>query len=87
MGGSVPGIEAQLPLLRNCVKRWDAPWASEHLAFNLTPDFFTGFFLPPRQTDAGLEVYMSRRFGGWQTLLSVPFAFEDRVKPSAAARG
>ena len=78
VGGSVPGIEAQLPLLRDCVKHWDAPWASEHLAFNLTPDFFTGFFLPPRQTDAGLEVYVPaiRRLA---KAVEVPFAFETGV--------
>jgi uncharacterized protein len=78
VGGSVPGIEAQLPLLRDCVKYWEAPWASEHLAFNLTPDFFTGFFLPPRQTDAGLEVYVPaiRRLA---KAVEVPFAFETGV--------
>ena len=78
VGGSVPGIEAQLPLLCNCVKHWDAPWASEHLAFNLTPDFFTGFFLPPRQTDAGLDVYVPaiRRLAN---AVEVPFAFETGV--------
>lgn len=78
VGGSVPGIAAQLPLLRNCVKQWNAPWASEHLAFNLTPDFFTGFFLPPRQTDAGLEVYVPaiRKLA---SAVDVPFAFETGV--------
>jgi uncharacterized protein (UPF0276 family) len=78
VGGSVPGIETQLPLLRNCVKQWNAPWASEHLAFNLTPDFFTGFFLPPRQTEAGLEVYVPaiRRLA---RAVEVPFAFETGV--------
>ncbi|MCU1322530.1 MAG: hypothetical protein JWM43_2179 [Acidobacteriaceae bacterium] len=78
VGGSVPGIEMQLPLLRDCVKRWNAPWASEHLAFNLTPDFFTGFFLPPRQTDAGIDVYVPaiRRLAD---AVKVPFAFETGV--------
>ena len=78
VGGSVPGIDVQLPLLRNCVKQWNAPWASEHLAFNLTPDFFTGFFLPPRQTEAGLDIYIPaiRRLA---KAVEVPFAFETGV--------
>ena len=78
VGGSVPGIEAQLPLLRDSVKMLGAPWASEHLAFNLTPDFFTGFFLPPRQTVAGLEVYTGaiRRIAA---AVEVPFAIETGV--------
>jgi uncharacterized protein (UPF0276 family) len=78
VGGSVAGIEAQLPLLRECVTMMRAPWASEHLAFNLTPDFFTGFFLPPRQTEAGLKVYEEaiRRLAD---ALEVPFCFETGV--------
>jgi uncharacterized protein (UPF0276 family) len=78
VGGSVAGIETQLPLLRDCVKMLDAPWASEHLAFNLTPDFFTGFFLPPRQTEAGLQVYEAaiRKLAA---AVEVPFAFETGV--------
>src|SRR5262245_39150415 len=78
VGGSVAGVEMQLPLLRDCVKTLEAPWASEHLAFNLTPDFFTGFFLPPRQTEAGLTVYEAaiRRLAN---AVGVPFAFETGV--------
>jgi uncharacterized protein len=78
VGGSVAGIETQLPLLRECVKTMQAPWASEHLAFNLTPDFFTGFFLPPRQTEAGLAVYEAaiRKLAN---AVEVPFAFETGV--------
>ena len=78
VGGSVAGAEAQLPLLRQTVERLGSPWASEHLAFNLTPDFFTGFFLPPRQTAEGLRLYSSalRRLG---RALDVPVAFETGV--------
>ena len=77
-GGNVAGLEMQLPLLRRCVENLRAPWASEHLAFNLTPDFFTGFFLPPRQTETGLTVYEA----AIRTLadaVAVPFAFETGV--------
>ena len=78
VGGSVAGLEMQLPLLRRCVESLRAPWASEHLAFNLTPDFFTGFFLPPRQTEAGLAIYEAaiRKLAA---SVEVPFAFETGV--------
>jgi uncharacterized protein (UPF0276 family) len=78
VGGSVPGIEAQLPLLRNSVQRFGAPWASEHFAFNLTPDFFTGFFLPPRQTHAGLDIYAAS-IDRLRASLGVPLAIETGV--------
>jgi uncharacterized protein len=78
VGGSVPGIEAQLPLLRDTVRKLGAPWASEHLAFNLTPDFFTGFFLPPRQTAAGLDIY-AEAIGRLRAALGVPLAIETGV--------
>lgn len=78
VGGSVPGIEAQLPLLRDTTRSLAAPWASEHLAFNLTPDFFTGFFLPPRQTAAGLETY-AKAIDRLRSALGVPLAIETGV--------
>jgi uncharacterized protein (UPF0276 family) len=78
VGGSVAGLEIQLPLLRQCVECLQAPWASEHLAFNLTPDFFTGFFLPPRQTEAGLSVYEAAN-RNLASSVAVPFAFETGV--------
>lgn len=78
VGGSMPATEAQLPLLRDAVTRLGAPWASEHLAFNLTPDFFTGFFLPPRQTAEGLAVY-EEAIVRLKESLGVPVAFETGV--------
>ena len=78
VGGSIPGIDAQLPLLRETVRKLEAPWASEHLAFNLTPDFFTGFFLPPRQTAAGLDVYVAA-IGRLRDAVRVPLAVETGV--------
>ena len=78
VGGSVPGIEVQLPLLRDTVRNLGAPWASEHLAFNLTPDFFTGFFLPPRQTEAGLDIY-AEAIARLRTAMGVPLAIETGV--------
>lgn len=78
VGGSVTGAESQFPLLRETVRKLNAPWASEHLAFNLTPDFFTGFFLPPRQTEAGLSVY-TRAIQRLAEAVQVPLAAETGV--------
>lgn len=46
--------------------------------FNLTPDFFTGSFLPPRQTGQGLETY-ARAIGRLRDGLGVPLAVETGV--------
>ena len=78
VGGSVQGLEVQLPHLREAVTRLGAPWASEHLSFNLTEDHFTGFFLPPRQTEEGLEIY-TQAIRRLQQELNVPFLFETGV--------
>jgi uncharacterized protein (UPF0276 family) len=78
VGGSVPGIDAQLPLLREAVRKFGSPWASEHLGFNLTPDFFTGFFLPPRQTAAGLDAYVPA-IERLAAAVQVPLAIETGV--------
>jgi uncharacterized protein (UPF0276 family) len=78
VGGTVPPDEEQLRLLREAVDRLAVPWASEHLAFNRTDGFFTGFFLPPRQTDAGVQASVTavRRL---QDALGIPIAVETGV--------
>lgn len=78
VGGSVKARAAQLPLLRETLALFESPWASEHLSFNMTPDFFTGFFLPPRQTEAGLETYVDA-IRELRTELGVPLAVETGV--------
>ena len=78
VGGSVPAHAAQLPLLRETIETFQAPWASEHLSFNLTRDFFTGFFLPPRQTSEGVEIY-SRSVQRLNEALGVPIIIETGV--------
>lgn len=78
VGGSVCGVEAQLPLLRQTIEQMGAPWASEHLSFNLTDDFFTGFFLPPRQTEAGVRIYVDA-VQRLQRAFGVPIAIETGV--------
>ena len=78
VGGSTEVHAAQIPLLKQAIERFESPWASEHLSFNLTPDFFTGFFLPPRQTDQGLKTCVEaiRRL---RNGLGVPLAVETGV--------
>jgi uncharacterized protein (UPF0276 family) len=78
VGGSIPGPDEQFSMLRDTVRKLQAPWASEHLAFNLTPDFFTGFFLPPRQTAAGLNAY-ARAVRQLHEHVGVPIAIETGV--------
>jgi uncharacterized protein (UPF0276 family) len=78
VGGSVPGPDEQVSMLRDTINKLRSPWASEHLAFNLTPDFFTGFFLPPRQTAAGLDVYASA-IRHLAKRIEVPLAIETGV--------
>lgn len=55
VGGTVRPDPVQLELLRRTIGYLNAPWLSEHLSFNATPEFATGFFLPPRQTSQGVD--------------------------------
>ena len=48
VGGSVHINPVQYRLLREAIEIFDSPWISDHLSFNSTPEFYTGFFLPPR---------------------------------------
>jgi uncharacterized protein len=78
VGGTVRPDPAQLVLLRDTIGRFDAPWASDHLSFNQTPEFATGFFLPPRQTAAGIET-VTGSIRDLQNALPVPIAVETGV--------
>jgi uncharacterized protein (UPF0276 family) len=78
VGGSVRPDPAQLELLQAMVERFDAPWVSDHLSFNQTPEFSTGFFLPPRQTPEGVRT-VTRSIRDLQEALSVPIAVETGV--------
>jgi len=78
VGASAETLAAQLPLLQEAVRRLNAPYASEHLSFNVASDFFTGFFLPPRQTAEGIRVY-KKAIARLQEALAVPLAVETGV--------
>ena len=78
VGGTATHDPDQVALLRDTIEELGSPWASEHLSFNRTDAFHTGFFLPPRQTDDGVAVAADsiRRL---QAGLGVPLAFETGV--------
>jgi uncharacterized protein len=78
VGGTASHDQDQIALLRDTIEELGSPWVSEHLSFNSTAAFQTGFFLPPRQTDAGVAVAVDsiRRL---QSELGVPLAIETGV--------
>jgi uncharacterized protein (UPF0276 family) len=78
IGGTVAPEVVELDLLRDAISHLKAPWASDHLSFNQTSELATGFFLPPRQTPAGVESasFAIRRL---QAALMVPVAIETGV--------
>jgi uncharacterized protein (UPF0276 family) len=78
VGGSVRPEPAQLALLRDAVERFKSPWVSDHLSFNQTPEFATGFFLPPRQTLRGVET-VTVAIRDLKHALQVPIAVETGV--------
>jgi uncharacterized protein len=78
IGGTVRPDPAQFELLRQTIERFDSPWASDHLSFNHTSEFNTGFFLPPRQTVEGVEAVV-RSIHDLQKALPVPLAVETGV--------
>ena len=78
VGGTVRPQAVQLALLRRMIARFNAPWASEHLSFNRTQEFSTGFFLPPRQTPKGVET-VTTSIRDLQEALPVPIAVETGV--------
>jgi uncharacterized protein (UPF0276 family) len=78
VGGTVRPEPAQLARLREAAARFESPWLSEHLSFNQTPGFATGFFLPPRQTPAGVRAAVAA-IRDLRAALPVPIAVETGV--------
>jgi uncharacterized protein (UPF0276 family) len=78
VGGTARHDPEQIGLLRETIGELGSPWASEHLSFNRTETFHTGFFLPPRQTADGVVVAIEsvRRL---RAELGVPLAIETGV--------
>jgi uncharacterized protein (UPF0276 family) len=78
VGGSVRPESEQLALLRRTIDRLEAPWMSDHLSFNSTPEFRTGFFLPPRQTMSGVAT-VATSIRDLKAAFPVPVAVETGV--------
>ncbi len=78
VGGSVVAPPFHLSRVQHWAERLGTPWASEHLGFNSTIEFNTGFFLAPRQTWDGVQMVSAsvRRF---QEAMRLPVAIETGV--------
>ena len=78
VGGSVLADRQDLALLAKNIRLLRSPWVSDHLSFNATAGFHTGFFLPQRQSREGIDVAVA----GIQALqreMTVPVAVETGV--------
>ncbi len=78
VGGTVPPDPRQFPLLRQVISTLGAAYASEHLSFNSTHGFNTGFFLPPRQTPSGVSRAVAS-IARLRDAIQVPLAVETGV--------
>lgn len=86
VGGTFRGDVAQIDLLVRNINEFNAPWASEHLGFNATSAFHTGFFLPPAQTEQGIRLAVDS-INFLQNQLPVPFAVETGVNYLKPVKG
>lgn len=81
-GGSLPPDPGHLRAFAQSVHDLEAPWASEHLSFNVAKGsqgvFETGFMLPPLQTARGVGT-ASASIRRLSSALDVPFAVETGV--------
>ena len=55
VGGTLSPAVDQLGLIQYAADIFKSPWVTEHLSFNAITEFNTGFFLPPCQTEKGLQ--------------------------------
>ncbi|WP_108809271.1 DUF692 domain-containing protein [Aquimarina spinulae] len=78
VGGSLLPKNDQLELIKYTTTLFDSPWVTEHLSFNATTEFNTGFFLPPCQTKKGLELAI-RNIKYLQDKIGKPIAIETGV--------
>jgi uncharacterized protein (UPF0276 family) len=82
VGGSCVPDKTQVQLLSEMASDLDVSWMSEHLSFNEATGpkgpFKTGFLLPPRQTQSGVECAV-RSIMSVTEHIHVPFAVETGV--------
>ncbi len=81
-GGPQSAEPEQVVLLKEICDALDTPWVSDHLSFNAFRDgnrwSNTGFFLPPRQTEASAQT-AARKIRALSAALGRPIAFETGV--------
>ena len=82
VGGARRPDPRHLPPFLRMIEALNAVWASEHLSFNQAGgpqgDFYTGFLLPPRQTEEGVAT-AAERIREVAGQLPVPFSIETGV--------
>ena len=78
VGGGVAAHPDDLRRLHATVEQLEAPWVSEHLSFQQSHERAAGFFLPPRQTRAGVAVAVAA-IERLRAALGVPIAVETGV--------
>ncbi|MCX2681212.1 DUF692 family protein [Galbibacter sp. EGI 63066] len=78
VGGSLKPSKEQIALINYCSSLFKSPWVTEHLSFNATSSFQTGFFLPPCQTQDGLKTVIEN-VKLLQDSINAPIAIETGV--------
>ncbi len=78
VGGTMLPEKDQLELISYTTQLFESPWVTEHLSFNATTEFNTGFFLPPCQTQKGVELTI-RNIKYLQNAIPKPIAIETGV--------
>jgi len=78
VGGNLTPTAEQISLINYAADLFNSPWVTEHLSFNAITEFNTGFFLPPCQTDKGLEQAI-RNIKHLQNQINRPIAVETGV--------
>ncbi len=78
LGGTRAPNPAQTDLLKATANQLNSPWISEHLSVGGTPHRASGFFLPPIQTDLGVETAV-RNIRAFAKAVGRPVAIETGV--------
>lgn len=78
LGGTRTPNPVQCALIRDTAKRLESPWVSEHLSVGGTPHHASGFFLPPLQTNEGVEIAV-RNIRDFAEAVELPVAVETGV--------
>jgi uncharacterized protein (UPF0276 family) len=78
LGGGRPPDPRQCELIRSTAERLDSAWVSEHLSLGGTVHEASGFFLPPLQTEEGVDQCV-RNIRAFRRSVGRPVAVETGV--------